>query len=104
MISNEREHLLVIHEVLLPETTGHQQQVQLRRLRDSHLRSQYQTFHVSNRIPCFRNHAHSGIRMRASTSKGRVKSIWSIRGKITQPMVRCLVWHAGFCRSEIVEW
>ena len=35
MISNERKDLLVIHEVLLPETARHQQHVQVGRLRNT---------------------------------------------------------------------
>jgi len=61
MISNEREHFLVIHEVLLPETARHQQHVLLGRLRDTQLRSQDQPLHVSHRIPCFHDHLDSGI-------------------------------------------
>jgi hypothetical protein len=77
------KHLLVIHEVLLPETAGHQQHVYLGHLRDTHFRSKDQPLHVSNWI--FLVFAitwtvESGMRDR--TSKGPVKSIWSIRGKI----------------------
>ena len=103
MISNKGKHFLVIHKLLLPEASGHQQNIELRRFGDAHFGRQRLAPGYPGPATSFSlSHEWLESGIRDSTSNGPVKSIWSIRGKIKQPIVKWLLWSAGLFLAEIV--
>jgi hypothetical protein len=56
VISNKGMHFFVIYKLLLSEAAGHQQNIELRRLRDAHFGRQNQPLNIADRGLRFRDH------------------------------------------------
>src|SRR6185312_10894250 len=112
LLPDEREDRLVVHQLFLSVAAGNYQHVELRRLRDGHLRRQNQPFDVVDRFSLFPDHVKGRVRYprqylerpgkvdlvhTRKDDRADMKMFWEVRdiGQIPPPRLVSIVWASG---------